>query len=180
MLYWICREVWLLVHLPRGPGLQPAVNALFQVVLLQEAAPGPGSNDKSRRHRQGEVLHDDAQGIGLAADEFRLVRGHLLEGHHVRHLPGQGQAPPQLRLQGDEDAVDGGIQVQVAIGADEVEPFDHVQDQVLDRLGGVDQVLAIEDIFPAGFLSQVGDQFHDPLVVLKQFLEMFKDLRKGH
>ena len=23
-------------------------------------------------------------------------------------------------------------------------------------------------------------QFHDPLVVLQQFLEMFKDIRKGH
>ena len=43
-----------------------------------------------------------------------------------------------------------------------------------------DQVLAVEDIFAAGFLSQVGNEFHDPLVVGQQRLEMLKNLRKGH
>ncbi len=169
-----------LVRLARGPGLQPPVNPLFQVVVLQEAAPGPGGDDKARRHRQGEVLRNNAQGIGLAPDEFRLIRGRLLEGNHVGQLPGQGQTTPQLRFQGNKDPVDRGVQLQVTVGTDEVDSLNHMQDQVLNLVGGVDEILAVEDVFPSGFLSQVGNQFHDPLVVLQQFLEMLKDLRKGH
>ena len=112
-------------------------------------------------------MHNDAQGVGLAAGELWLIRSGLLQRHHIGHLPGQEQTPPQLRLQGNEYAVAGGVEVQIAIGADEVEPFNHMQNEVLDRLGGVDQVLAVEDIFAAGFLAQVGNQFHDPLVILK-------------
>src|SRR5208337_953122 len=104
----------------------------------------------------------------------------IFEGNHVRHIPGQVQTAPQLGLQGDKDPVDGGIEIQVAVGADEVNPLDHVQDQVLHLVGGVDQVLAVEDEFPPGFLPQVGNQLHNLLVILKQILELLKELRKAH
>ena len=117
---------------------------------------------------------------GLAPDEFGAVLGGFGQRDHQGHLLGEDQPPPEFGPQGDEDAVDGLVQIQVTVGGDEIQAFHHAQQQRLDFFGGVDQVLAVKDIFPAGFLPQVGNEFHDPLVVGQQRLEMFKNLRKGH
>ena len=55
-----------------------------------------------------------------------------------------------------------------------------MQQQGVHLFDGIRQVLAVENIFAAGFFSQIGNKFHHPLMILQQLLEMLEHLRKGH
>ena len=156
------------------------MNALLQLVVLQEEAIGLGGDDEAGGYRQLQVLNDYRQVIGFAAGEFRAVQGSLSQGDDERHLAGQAEPPPKLRLQGNENAVQSGVELEIAAGGNEIQSLHHMQQQGVHLFDGIRQVLAVENIFAAGFLSQIGNEFHNPLMILQQFLETLKDLRKGH
>ena len=57
---------------------------------------------------------------GFAPDEFGAVLGGFGQGDHQGHFLGEDQPPPEFGPQGDEDAVDGLVQVQITVGGDEI------------------------------------------------------------
>ena len=168
------------VVLSRRPGLQPGVNAVLHLVELQKEAIDLGGDDEAGGHRQLQVLDDYRQVVGLAAGEFRAVQGSLSQGNNERHLTGQAEPPPELRLQGNKNPVQSGVELEMAVSGNEIQPLHHMKQQGVHLVDSIRQVLAVEDIFAAGFLSQIGNKFHNLLMVLQQLLETLKDPRKGH
>ena len=55
------------VRLAGEPGADQGMGPVFQLVVLQKVAEGPGGNDKARRHRQVQALADLPQVGGLAS-----------------------------------------------------------------------------------------------------------------
>ena len=123
MLYWIWRETWRSSS-PRHPALQQGVDPFLQVVVLQEEPISPGGDD-SARHRQVQVLDRHRQVGRFAPDEFGAVLGGFGQGDDQWHFFGEDQPAPEFGAQRNEDAVDGLIQVQIAVGGDEIQAFDH-------------------------------------------------------
>ena len=96
------------------------MDPFLQVVVLQEEPVGPGGDDEAARHRQVQVLDGHRQVGGFAPDEFGAVLGGFGQRDHQGHFLGQDQPPPEFGPQGDEDAVDGLVQIQITVGGNEI------------------------------------------------------------